>query len=198
MPQLSLTDFVDIVSTSGIPKATKVRQIKNRLEYRPEFDFYKIIREQIIDIHKHRQPKNALENLTDKLKDPKKKRIYKDIVNGYIRWWGRKTLLWFTPPTLEFSNHGVTVTVNPELGLKINGMPHLIKLYFKSDKLVKNKIDIITHLMEICLQDNSTSIKMSVLDTRRSKLVTPTVPIENLDAVLDAELAYIAELWKNL
>ena len=77
--------------------------------------------------------------------------------------------------------------------------PHLIKLYFKSDKLAKNRIDIITHLMEICLKEHSPNeTTMSVLDTRNSTLIYPTVPIPTLNASLKAELAYMAALWPDV
>ena len=49
MPQISLTDFVDIVSTSGTPKATKVKQVKYRPAYNPAIDFYKRIRDDIVE-----------------------------------------------------------------------------------------------------------------------------------------------------
>lgn len=52
MPQLSLTDFVDIVSKSGRPKATKVLQVKERPEYEPAFDFYRPFREHVIETHR--------------------------------------------------------------------------------------------------------------------------------------------------
>ena len=91
--------------------------------------------------------------------------------------------------------------MNPELGLEIDGTPHLIKLYFKSDKLAKNRIDIITHLMSVVLSDQCPSPEettMSVLDVRRAKLFSPTVPIQALDAILNAELAYVAHLWRAI
>ena len=45
MIKISLTDFVDIASKSGTPKATKVAQVKARPDYEPKFDFYRPIRE---------------------------------------------------------------------------------------------------------------------------------------------------------
>ena len=53
MPQISLTDFVDVVAKAGRPKATKVRQVKERHAYEPAFDFYKSLREHIVENHRH-------------------------------------------------------------------------------------------------------------------------------------------------
>jgi hypothetical protein len=42
--------------------------------------------------------------------------------------------------------------VNPELGLKIEGVPHVIKLYLKDDPpLVKNRVQLILHVLEKAL-----------------------------------------------
>lgn len=199
MPKISLTDFVDVVSKSGTPKATKVAQIKNRSEYDPRADFYKKVRDSIIKTHKTNGSKNDLKRMLEELSDEKKLKNYPGIVSGYLKWWGRKTFRWFVPPTSVFSKHGVEVSINPELGLELNGKQHVIKLYFKGEALTKNRIDIVTHLMETCLRKNVSQVTtMSVLDIRNARLISPNVPIPKLNAALNAELAYIAEIWPNV
>jgi hypothetical protein len=185
MPVLSLTDLVDIVSASGTPKATKVRRIKHRPPYNPAADFYKKIRDTIIQTHERLQTKAALNQAVSGLTDPKKITSYPSVISGYKRWWGRRQLLWFDPPYEVYSAHDVEVSVNPELGLEVNGVPHLIKLYFKAERLSKNRIDIITHLMaEMLSTQCPPQTIMSVLDVRCSNLISPTVPIEGLSGIL--------------
>lgn len=41
--KISLTDFINFVNKSGTQKMNQVRQIKNRTEYEPWGDFYKLI-----------------------------------------------------------------------------------------------------------------------------------------------------------
>jgi hypothetical protein len=199
MPNISLTDFVDIVSASGTSKATKVRQAKNRDDYNPAFDFYKKLRETIINVHKEGATKKALDTCLENLTDSKKKAAYPKLVEGYKKWWGRKKLLWFDISNQLFIGDGIDVRVNPELGLQVNGTPHLIKLYFKKDEIKKNRIDIITHLMDAVLSEKCPpNTVMAVLDIRRGKLFKPTVPIDGLSAMLNAELAYINSLWNDI
>lgn len=198
MPQLSLTDLVDIVSRSGTPKATKVAEIKSRPPYEPAFDFYKAMREHIVATHRMKRSKTDLPTILAGLADPKKITAYPSIIHGYRKWWGNKKLTWFDPPGDLFSQHGFDVSVNPELGLDINGRKHLIKLYFKADPLTKNRVDIITHLMAVVLGNQLKGSTMSVLDVRNSKLISPTVPIAHLNAMISAELAYIAALWAQV
>jgi hypothetical protein len=199
MHRISLTDFVDIVSKSGTPKATNVAKVKHRPGYEPATDFYKPLRNRITETHRNSLSITNLDKLLPTLSDSKKIKNYPAIVKGYSTWWGKKTLQWFEPFSDSFVQHEIAVSINPELGLVINGQPHLIKLYFKADPLTRNRIDIVTHLMEVCLRKHCQEGEvMAVLDIRNGKLFSPKVPIPSLSATLDAELAYIAALWPNI
>lgn len=200
MIRISLTDFVDIVSKSGTPKATKIAQVKNRVPYNPAADFYKVIRDTIIEMHSASRGKAHLRELLSSLVDQKKASNYPGVVDGYLKWWGRKTLEWFTPPSGIFSDHGMEVSINPELGLNIDGQPHVIKLYFKSEPLSKMRVDIATHLMEVSLRPNCHYNEIiGVLDTRRSRFITSSnTPVGILDATIHAELSYIAAVWPKV
>lgn len=65
--------------------------------------------------------------------------------------------------------------------------------------MVKHKIDVITHLMEISLKSKvPAKTTMSVLDIQNRKLISPTVPIDGMTAMVDAELAYIVTIMESL
>jgi len=82
---------------------------------------------------------------------------------------------------------------------KIDNYPHLVKLYFKADKLAKRRIDLSTHLMAVACADQAPDgCVMGVLDVRRSKLITPTVPIDRIDTMLLGEAAYWVATWQGL
>lgn len=196
MPRISLTEFVDIVVRSGIPKMNKLSTIKNRPPYEPAYDFYKIIREALEDTHKNVYNKAHLRQILGTLRDPKKQVNYPEIVAGYCKWWGRKSFAWFDPPNSIFSNAGVDVSINPELGLEFGGKRYVVKLYFKGDTLAKNRIAPVTQLMENCLRPTvPPDVLMAVLDTRASRLFIGGELNPRLIAALKAELRYIAELW---
>jgi hypothetical protein len=199
MPKLSMTDFIDIVSKSGTPKATKIRQVKYRPEYHPSTDFYKPLRDQLATCHKKGATKATLTRFVDDYPEKKKLEHYKTVVEGYLKWWGKKSLKWFTPPSHPYVRDGFEISVNPELGLDIGGERHLIKLYFKPDPLTKQRVDIANQLMESTLRAKSrTSDVMSVLDIRNSKLILGGESSKLLESVVIAEVAYIASLWAQL
>lgn len=199
MPEISLTDFVDFTSASGTSKLTKLKQFKSRPAYEPAFDFYKKVREGIIACHQAGDPRSHLDSHVGAVTDPKKIEHITAIIQGYKRWWGRKNLNWFDPSRTVYSESGVDIRINPELGLEIDGVPHIAKLYFKSDKLSKTRVEVITHLMEKTLRPMVTpETQMSIIDARNSKLITSTVAIEGLDAMLAGEMAYISAVWSNI
>jgi len=198
MPRISLTDLVDIVSKSGSPKATKVSQVKNRDEYQPGTDFYKQFRDGLVGIHKAGGSRNELAGILQGVSEKNRLSNYPAAITGYKKWWGKKELKWFQPPNELFSGSGVDVSINPELGLLINGERHLVKLYLKADKLTKARADLITGLMEEALGVASKDAKMSVLDVRNAKLFVGASASASFLPMIEAELAYIAKLWPSL
>lgn len=201
MDPISLTSFVDFVSKSGTPKLTAVRKTKRLMadEYAPAKDFYKRIREAIVEMHQAGASIAHVSAILPGLTDQKKIDSFPRLIKGYKKWSGRKGAEWFEPARCLWQSGGLAVKVNPELGLTIKGTPHLVKLYFKADSLAKNRIDIITHLMAVaCAEQAPDGCVMGVLDVRRSKLITPTVPISGLDTMLRAEAAYWVAAWQDL
>lgn len=196
MAKTSLTRFVDFVIKTGTPKLTVVRQCKNQPAYDPATDFYKILRDDLIDRHSNGGDIKKLSSIMASINDRSRASKYPALIKAYQKWFGRQTAPWFSPPHKTWHHGGLDVVVNPELGLTIKGVPHLIKLYFKDDQLSKSKVDTITHLMDIaCGQFAPSGCVMSILDVQRSKLIIPTVPISGLTALLQGEAASWMTMW---
>lgn len=197
MPTVSLTHFVDFVSKAGTPKLTIVKNVKEQLarQYDPAADFYKAAREGIVEMHKTAQPKSALDVLMSSISDKKKQSAYPPIIQGYKKFLGKKKVSWFDPPRDEWTHGGLAVSVNPELGLTINGTLHTIKLYFKGDKLAKLRIDIATQLMELVLRKTKTPTVFGVLDVRNAKLFTSSGIDPGLIALLQGEASSFAQMY---
>lgn len=200
MPRITVSEFADIVSAAGgTPKYNKVQIIKKQhsQKYSPSSDFYKPIRDQIKLLHHNSLNPVCLETILSKV-SPKKKSNYQDIIRGYKIWLkkiGKAT--WFEPTSDIWSVNKIDININPELGLSFNGTPHLIKLYFKSERLSKSKADVITFLMEQALRGvNPGGSNMCVLDIRESRLYDFNVlNPQRLHAALLGEIAYISAVW---
>ena len=200
-PRISLTRLVDFVTKSGGPKQTSLAVTKQQLRegYDPATDFYKIIRDAVVAAHAEGLGKRHIMSTASTVHDPKRATNYNPIAKAYTTWWGRKNLGWFPPPTAIWHvGNGFEVIVNPELGLRIDGESHIIKLYFKADKLTKNRVEIITHLMLSELgPDVADGTRFSVLDVRSRKLHSIQPP-SYWGPLLQAEMAHLAALWPHV
>lgn len=192
---VSLTTFVDFVCKAGTPKATVVRTCKRRGDYEVKTDFYKRVRDAIVEYHKNSTPIDATFPGCDRKKLPH----FTSVLAGHRKWRRHKKLKWFAPPTEVWASGELSVSINPELGLIINNAPHLVKLYFKAEKLSKNRVDIITQLMVSSLASSARKHSvMSVLDVRNAKLFVRQGDDTRLYAQLQAEAAYWNALWPTV
>ncbi len=200
MITISLTQFVDFVSTAGTPKLRIVRIAKQQsLEgYHPAKDFWKRLREFIVQMHADGRPKSAFDGFLKSLTDKKKQTAYPEAVNGYKKFLGRKKPTWFHPPKDVWTQGNLSVSLNPELGLDFEGTRHAIKLYFKMGQLSKKRADIITHLMHLVLKADTKDASFGVLDVRRSKLFAPPTASENLTALVQGEAVSFATIYDVL
>ena len=78
MIQISLTSFVDFVSKSGTPKVTVVQNVITQLRegYDPVKDFWKTLRDAIVEMHRHKKPKSDLDMTLKRLTDVRRSAAY--------------------------------------------------------------------------------------------------------------------------
>jgi hypothetical protein len=196
MPGISMGDLVEVASRMGPPKTAKVHAIKNRKPYSPATDFYKPLREALVDIHQNGKPSSDLLQFVNKLTDQKKKTNYDPAIKGYIKWWASQSLNWSPPIKGTYSTGGFDINVNPELGLVIGGQRFLVKLYMNAEPATNLRLQYVTALMELVLRNKAQpNDVLGVLDVRRAKLFTSSPPSTALKASIDAEIAYIASVW---
>lgn len=197
--EISLTDFVDFVCKTGSSKMTKVKQVKERDDYSPATDFYKGLREGIIENHQSDGDKKGLKQILERIKDGKKITHYGEAVKGYEKFWGRKTIKWFSPPSTHWMIGDLDIRVNPELGLEIDGEFYIVKLYLKSDKLSKDRISQILTLMESQLREyTEEEVTMAILDVKNSKLHVFAPSGLSLLPLLEGEAKSFETIWKGL
>lgn len=197
--QISLTDFVDFVLKTGTPRLTKVREIKDRDEYHPAFDFWRQLREGIEELHRSGYHVDWLDSIALKQTDPRKINRYPEAIAAYKKFVGRKKLEWFEPPKDKWISDDLTININPELGLFINGTPHIIKLFFKDDSLDKRKSEVVLHLMEEQFREScGPQTVMSILDVKSSRLISPTKSPENISILLRAEANTFIQIYNAL
>lgn len=199
--RISLTDFIDFINRPSMSeKLTKVREIKHRGPYTSANDYYRPVREALIRTHATGRDKWAIRQTIARLAtagDEFRDRLerYEMLADAYIGWWGAKRLDWFEPGWQVGSLQGIPISINPELGLDIEGTPTIVKLYFKEDPLPHRPAEVAARMMVRVLAGQAPrGATMAVLDVRRRRLHRPS-DIPELDMILDGEVAAFTALW---
>ncbi len=193
MPEISLTDFVDFAITSPPSQLTKVRQLHKRGDYDPRFDFWKALRELIQD--HHNGTAKLLLPITG-LADPKKMTRYPVALAAYKKFLQKQgPVATFKAPSAKWIYQGLTVRVNPELGLIIDGRRYATKLYFKDEKPTKHRLNVVFELMRLALKLDVTTTA-AVIDVSAGRLITPKPLDQDLTPLLEAQALAFMHLWK--
>lgn len=199
MIEISLTDFIDFVSKVGGSKFTKVNEVHSRDDYHPAFDFWKPLREAIVEMHKEGKNKNTLDEVLLRLTDKNKKKLYPGLVKNYKSFLGRKSIEWFEPPYKHWNEGDLRIRINPEIGLEINGKFYVIKLYFKAEPLSQQKSDLIILLLNDALKNKDyQEVTFAILDVGRKKLFERTRLSEVHMSLLEGEAMNFINIWNSL
>lgn len=200
MIDVSLTHFVDFATKAGMSQLSAVKNIKAQKAegYAPYKDFYKTLREGIIEFHQSgSKDKKELDKICDGLTDRKKQTCFPTMIRGYKKFLGKKEFEWFVPKKTDWVSGNLMVAINPELGLHINGEAYLIKLYFKGAKheLSQRLCEPILHLMGSELK--SSKAKMAVLDVWHNKFFELNRKIDPLILLmLEAQASSFVKMWE--
>lgn len=196
--KVSLTTFIDFTSANGHSKLTVIRRAKENMDrqYLPSQDYYSYLRDEVVDLLKRGRPKGELDQVF-RLAPTARHDNYRDRVDGLKRWMGTKSFQWLDPIYGVWSESGLDVRVNPELHVLINGTPHVVKLYWKSDPLSKRRADPTLHLLDkVCA--SGASATPAILDVQNSKLFVKTVVKPKMDLYLRTEAQAFMTLWDSL
>lgn len=193
MESISLSYFVDFMMTSGTGRLTSVRHISDGPDERYS-DFYRPVREAIVDMHRKGLDTRVLADFLSSLLDAREKRIFPKVVVGYGKFLRQqRKLTWFEPPFREHALGSVSVRVNPELGLLIDGRPHAIKLYFRGEPLSPQRALLVNEVVGNALASTWPGTVFGVLDVRRAKLFSHE-PKAAVGRLIRAEAASLASL----
>lgn len=197
MPKVSLTTFLDFTAASGSARVTQLRQAKKRYaqEYAPAKDYYKSLREAIEACFAEGWNSNRLKAALAALPDDRKADKFEECRKGLTKWVGRKEIVAHPKSRASWQSEGLTVKINPELNLDIAGTPHLIKLYFKGEKISKQRVDVALHLLK---GKAGKGVTAGILDLRRARLYVPTLTKPGMNALLKAEAAAFTSLWESI
>ena len=198
MDRISLSYFVDFVLKAGTPKLTGVREFKENKDdiYA---DFYKPVREAILDLHRTSASPDCLDAFLAAQTDERRKRIYPPIVEGYRKFLKSAKVTWFNPPAGAYALGGLEINVNPELGLNIDGVPHLVKMYFRGEPLSAKRVQVVLNLLTSSGLGNAVpGCVFAMLDVRKARIHTLKSPNPRINLLLRGEAASFSTIYARL
>jgi len=192
MEKVSLTYFVDFVLSSGTPKLTGVREYKERRD-ELSMDFYRPMREAIVEMHRKGERDAILDDVAATQAVERRRRIYPVVAAGYQRFLASRDVRWFEPPQASYRLGDLELNVNPELGLVLDGRPHLVKLHMRCERLASRRAAVMLGLLSAGLA--SAEHEIAVLDVQRGKLHTAAAPDPRIDVLVRGEAAAFASMF---
>lgn len=200
--RISLTEFVDFTLRRDLAKVTKVREIKYKRKYEPAVDLWKAMREGIVELHKGgKVDTRGLNAITAAQTHDLKLRHYPIAAAGYLKFLGRRPQDFFPPPQGIWKAGDLEVKINPEVGLRINGHPTVIKLYFKSPPLTTPRVQASIGAMVAVLTNRADpETHFGVVDVKAGKLFGPDGRSSAADVqiLIKAEARSFVEIWNSV
>lgn len=200
----SMSWFVDFSLASG---TSKIQLVADHKRHRDSLitDFYRPFRETLAEAWaRGRNHAAAFRAMMDRTMDARASRIFPELVEGHRRFVeAYPGLRYFEPASALIPvTPRFGVGVNPELGLVINGEPHHLKLWLRSEVLTQRRVDFSIAMMSRL--PIPADHRVAVLDLRRSRLhylakqSASAGPWRKLELLVTAEAAAYAAAWKQL
>jgi hypothetical protein len=186
--------FVKFCAGSKAIRRRTLQEWERALPYNPAHDFWKRMRDTIRAIERGRKPLSELELLSSRQTDKRKTANFAIAARGYLGWRRGKTIEWFDPPKGTWNCGELDIQVGADLGLKMDGVPHIIKLHFPDERPGSIQTDATTHLLHVaCAPEVGPSCRSALLDVRRGILSA----IDKAHASTMKVLARQAYLWQR-
>ena len=169
--EFSFTKIVDFINSTGTNKLKIIRQAIEVLEtdYSVVKDYYKEIREHIIQYLKNPEEKIAIPNKWSS--EVVKEKLFIDLAQKIKKSFSPKKIKWIDNIHNELINiEQVDINVNPEIFAEYNGIKYIIKLYFKDDVLNKKSAELLILMLKKAYEEKYKDFVFRIYDLRRNKI----------------------------
>ena len=199
--KISATEFINYINASGAAKITVVSNVKEKHENDDDFpyDYWAEFRRALVRTLKKNGSKEDLKEVIEKVKDENRPN-HQAMVNGFIKFWGRKDLEWIQPIKRVYGIKGLKISINPEIGLRYNGIDYYIKLFLRSNEVLNRRhADVVTNLMELGLRKKvGDDIVLAVLDVKQGRLFESRGINPKYSLLLQGEASSFLNIWNGL
>ena len=136
MVRISFTKFLEFTASTGETKGETALSAyrQSNTPYDPIRDFHKRVRQAIVVAERQGSIPDWEPFIS--AQSSRKQANFEDTLQKHQNWRGGfEQIEWFEPPKSNWNGTEFYVTVNPELGLILDGAPFAIKLFFNRKRL---------------------------------------------------------------
>jgi hypothetical protein len=184
--RVPLPFFVDrFLLTVGSPRVEAVKDFKGAKQD-SRSDFYRPLREVLVEMHEHGKPVSVLDDFLSQIQNERHRRFYPAEVAGYRRFLSAPggPFTWFTPPRTELPLGGLSLVVEPHLGLEIGGVRHVIHLDFGQRPTSARRRQHLLYGLCVALRPVEPKALFALLDVPNARLHTLRAPMSPRASVL--------------
>jgi len=195
--EVSVTTFVDyLYAITPTKRLSVVRDAKRQYElgYDAMRDFYLPLRQAVVAMHRGNRSPKTLDQVVGRVSKTKGTN-YEECIKGYRKWLRGKTIQWQARPRArEWRSGDLTIIVNPELTLLVDGSREITKLHFKAQPLSRHRAAAALYLLRQSFGESA-----GILDVRRGRRYpVPANTSDDLALILSVEANSFSEIWKAL
>lgn len=199
MPRVSANDFVDFVLAGGTTRRTIVQKARRQSEqdYVPGFDYWYVLRREIREslrngpVDRDRLLQMAAES------DERHKARYIKAVRGFLRYRGRREIVWNEPARLTWTHSGLTIGCTPDLAIQDRGSRYLLRLYYDLAALPRQRTQAMAALFALALHSHQRDVRLGFLDLERARITTAPAS-ERWTETLEDEATNFMNYWTRL
>jgi len=201
--RITFESFIDFTLKPDSLKPSFIRSLQSgAFPLRP--DTWEPVREVITEVVCGGEPIKRLYSVINQA--PNECRInYSRAVSGFDRFFaGAGDSTGFVPPKAFWVRDELVVSVNPEIGIVINGIPYVIKLYLKEYtdtrevRMNKERAMISIQMMADAFEPiYGKRCRMSLLNVATGQLLTPRTN-DDIKVALSCSADTFITMWKTL
>lgn len=194
-----MTSLLRFIAADPIGKATVISRLVAEYgePYHPARDYWKQLRDGLRALHEAGLPADVLRGLVP-AHNARKAQNYELMIQGYEKWRAR---IDFSEPAFperrEWIFGDIAFLLNPEVAATIDGVPHVIKLHFRSEgKLRKRLADPMIAVMDHYYREVGVA---SILDVRRARLFTArdVQGLPKLRTAMHGQASAFGAMWRD-
>ena len=141
----------------------------------------------------------SIEDFLAKTRDADRRDMYGMLLPHYISVWKQKPAKAFEVPRGSVEVNGLTITVNPEIGMR---QPNrVLKIWWLKDEPSKEEQSVMLYLMKKARdeqQDWLNGWKVALLDVRREVIVPACSHSASFKRGLDRQASQFVDIWNSL